>query len=699
MTRRPLLLFLLASVSCGAWKAQPLPTPVSRAVPGSGTFRAGAGIADITPPPGVSLGGSGPEGRRSTGVRTRLFVRALVLEDKSGERIALVVADLSHISASLHRRAAARLLDSTGIGADRLILSATHTHSGPGHFYGERQYNKNASRHPGYDPRLADFLVERIARAVHGAVAGLRPARIAWGERAIPDVTSNRSMPAWCRNEGIPAALCRNQDPKGAVDPSLLMIRADEAQSSASAPRPIGSYSIFAIHGTGIPTLNTLIDGDIQARVVRRLQWHTYPSPPVAVPIHLFANGAEGDAAPIVPRYRCEVPRPGILDPFPMPRGPDPAVEFLEPAPKRTTACMDSALAGVERLADSIARPARALFDELLVSLADTFSIRRAFGTSWLPGSDGLCGEPLVGSSTGAGAEGMATRIRGWRWILWPFPIGLEEGGTARDTRPVSCHTPKRPLFGSLQTALIIGDHGFPETAQLSVIRIGSLVLAAVPAEVTLVAGRELRAAMEQAAERRDWTPARTAIIGLANGYLQYVTTAKEYEQQDYEGGSTLYGPASSAFLARRLGELTALLPRNAGAGSPPAQVLPITAYPGSAKAIMPLPAAGPERVDYSALTVTCTPDSLSARWRGLSPGRVFQQPGYVLVYRPGPAGSALIASDGDGRLELHLVGMEKDGGARWRAVWRRPGLSGIHRLVITREGTGSVNAREFDCR
>src|SRR5688500_4751127 len=386
MTRLPLLL-LVAAASCTAWKAQPLPAPVSRSVSGSGTFRAGAGIADITPPPGVGLGGSGPEGRRSTGVRLRLFARALVLEDKTGERIAFVVADLPHISANLHRRAAARLLDSTGIGAARLILSATHTHSGPGHFYAERQYNKNVTRHPGYDPRLADFLVERIARAVHAAVAGLRPAKLAWGERAISDVTSNRSMPAWCRNEGISEAQCRSQDPKRAVDPSLLMLRADEAQSSASAPRPIGSYSIFAIHGTGIPTLNTLIDGDIQARVARRLQWHTYPRPPLSVPIHLFANGAEGDAAPIVPRYRCDVPRPGILDPFPMPRGPGPAVEFLEPAPKRTIVCMDSALAGGERLAGSIARPAKALFDEQFYSLADTFCIRRNFCSTWIQGT------------------------------------------------------------------------------------------------------------------------------------------------------------------------------------------------------------------------------------------------------------------------------------------------------------------------
>jgi hypothetical protein len=140
------------------------------------------------------------------------------------------------------------------------------------------------------------------------------------------------------------------------------------------------------------------------------------------------------------------------------------------------------------------------------------------------------------------------------------------------------------------------------------------------------------------------------------------------------------------------------MLPRDAGAGSPQAQVAPITAYPGAAKAIMPLPAAGPERVDHPALTVSCTADSLTAQWRGRSPGRVFRQPGYVLVYRPGPAGSTLIANDGDGRLELHLVRMEKDGSARWRAVWRRPDLSGIHQLIV-REGGPGFTRRDFDCR
>ena len=60
-------------------------------------------------------------------------VRALVLEDPHGERVALVVADLPFISTLLYRWTADELTRSgTGIGADRLLLSATHTHAAPG---------------------------------------------------------------------------------------------------------------------------------------------------------------------------------------------------------------------------------------------------------------------------------------------------------------------------------------------------------------------------------------------------------------------------------------------------------------------------------------------------------------------------------------------------------------------------------------
>ena len=207
------LCLVLCGQACG-WYQYALPTPVSPTpvIPGPsptpGGLKAGFGRADITPPPGVGLAGNGPEGRTSTGWRHRLYARALVLEDARGERIALVVTDLTHVSTNLHRLAAERLVGETGIGADRLIISATHTHSGPGHFYAERQYNDNGARLPGYDPSVADFLVSGIVHAVRQAYDSLRPAKAAWGFQKVGGFTRNRSQRAYCSNPDAPRSVC-----------------------------------------------------------------------------------------------------------------------------------------------------------------------------------------------------------------------------------------------------------------------------------------------------------------------------------------------------------------------------------------------------------------------------------------------------------------------------------------------------------
>jgi hypothetical protein len=127
-----LVFFLLGCSGIKPWQEDAALSPPPRA--GPGTLRAGFSRIDITPPTGVGLTGNGPEGSPAMGYRMRLYARALVLEQASGERLALVVADLPHISLLLHRRVAAKTRD-LGIGVDRLLLSATHTHASVGHMY------------------------------------------------------------------------------------------------------------------------------------------------------------------------------------------------------------------------------------------------------------------------------------------------------------------------------------------------------------------------------------------------------------------------------------------------------------------------------------------------------------------------------------------------------------------------------------
>jgi neutral ceramidase len=662
--------------------------PASRPIVASHTLRAGFGQVDITPPPGVGLGGTGPEDRRSTGYRTRLYVRALVLEDASGERIALVVADLPHVSSNLHRLAADRLLDSTGIGADRLIISATHTHSSLASFYAERQYNVNVSRVVGYDPRIVDYLVRSIVEAVETATAALRPALVAVGETPIVGATTNRSFDAFCLNpdyQGTPICDPRNLQPRHGVDTSLVMIRVDDR----STRKPMGTYSVFAIHGTAIPSLNTLLDGDVHGRVVTGLTGHVGDGT-----VNILANGTEGDVAPYVERDQsCDPPRLGLSEPLHLPLGPAEEFDFVEPTKATTARCVATALERLEVPVSMITHAAAHLFDELAGSLRDDLAVRRAFTTVWLPGTEGLCIEPVEGSSTSPGAEAMTTRVEGWDWVVFPLiRLAAMEGGAAIKPVPGECQSPKRTLLGLLQGPFVVGEHGLPETAQLTVVRIGDALFASVPAEITTVLGRDMKAAM--AGSVSGWTPRHLAVIGLANGFLQYVTTDAEYQRQDYEGGSNLYGPNSGAFLVRRLGELAARIPGSDRVGSPIVEIGPITAYPGPPSSIMASPTAGPSTVRDPAVTLVCQAGRLGGHWLDLAPGRLFPRQQVLLeLWEETTADHwTRVGSDGDGQLEVRLGENRKDHGFQWTATWR--GVPGGHRYRLVRVGEIPENSR-----
>ena len=57
------------------------------------TFLAGAGKAEITPPPGFPTGGHGPAGDLARGSWNRLYARAFYLADRQGHGMILVSCD------------------------------------------------------------------------------------------------------------------------------------------------------------------------------------------------------------------------------------------------------------------------------------------------------------------------------------------------------------------------------------------------------------------------------------------------------------------------------------------------------------------------------------------------------------------------------------------------------------------------------
>ena len=72
---------------------------------------AGAAKVDLTPIPGIPMGAYSLHGKLARGVWTRLFARAIYLQDATGKPFVLVSCDLLHMPAGLSDRVAARPLD------------------------------------------------------------------------------------------------------------------------------------------------------------------------------------------------------------------------------------------------------------------------------------------------------------------------------------------------------------------------------------------------------------------------------------------------------------------------------------------------------------------------------------------------------------------------------------------------------------
>jgi neutral ceramidase len=697
----------LVAAGCIDFHDLPLPQPTSpHPVPTlPAGLRAGFGRADITPPPGVGLAGNGPEGRRAVGYRVRLYARVLLLEDRTGERIAFLVADLPQVTANLHRLTAKAIRDSTGIGADRLVVAATHVHAGPSHFYADRQYNQSSSQVEGYDSAMVEFLVERFTRAVLDAQRDLRLARVAWGSTAVWGHTRNRSYEAFLRNKPEwtpPAPVTPGIDPAHrAVNPLWTLLRVDQrGLGTDSAYRPAGALSVFALHGTADAPENELLDAGIHGIMERGLERHVNSLNGGRSAFHVLANGAEGDVSPDWPaQSRCGPP---MLRPVVAPGGPrTPAArwEWRDPAPAWMGLCLAAARHYVNTAGDSLAARAAALFDSLGPALRGDLRVGVAFRTLRLKGDPRLCPNPEAGTSTLGGAKDGRTRLYGWR-LFGIFPLGLEGGGPAVRQNPHDCQREKRVALGSLQRKLVVGEHGLPEAAQLSVIRLGDLLLGVVPAELTTRAGAQIEHAIADSARASGLKPRAVAMVGLANGYMQYVTTDAEYGEQAYEGGSTLYGPNTAAVLSEELGKLAGLLARSGA--SPANPIDSLVAHPGTSQTILPRRTAGPppERVTRTVLGQSCVGDTLVVRWRDLHPGRLVPADGPVLrIERLVGDGWETVVWDDDRELEVRAVRSLGSRGYVWEARWRHPARAGAFRVVLVeRQALAAVTGERAPC-
>ena len=145
----------------------------------------------LTPEDAYAMAGYSWAGRIGTPSGTDdLFARALYLESE-GECAALCFVDLMSASLRLVQTVAERLRQQGEVELSQaFVLAGTHTHTGPGNFYGNSFYdvfaqNLLGAERRGFQPKLVDALATSIADAIRGAKSRARAGKLAVNRAAV----------------------------------------------------------------------------------------------------------------------------------------------------------------------------------------------------------------------------------------------------------------------------------------------------------------------------------------------------------------------------------------------------------------------------------------------------------------------------------------------------------------------------------
>jgi len=243
---------------------------------------AGASSLVVDLPAGVPLAGYGSTPRRawipdvagrfpyafwfnpSTGVHDPFRLRALALES-DGVRVLWLSADLVGTDPSLVSELRTRLAR-VGDSASVVVISASHTHSGPGAFADSAFWGFLAADRESSAVRRS--LLDAMERVAREALQRRAPARVVAGKTTVTGIATSRlDQP---------------------LDPELGVLKITGVDG-----RPLALVWNYAIHGTALGHGNFQLSGDLMGEASARLERET------GVPA-LFVNGAAGDVSPSV---------------------------------------------------------------------------------------------------------------------------------------------------------------------------------------------------------------------------------------------------------------------------------------------------------------------------------------------------------------------------------------------------------------
>ncbi|XP_046709278.1 neutral ceramidase [Silurus meridionalis] len=503
--------------------------------PSENPYLIGVGRADCTGPVAdVPLMGYANPDQTAGGIHTRLFSRAFIVDD-GNKRVVFVSVDMGMVSQRLRLEVLKALEEKYGTlyRQDNVVLSGTHTHSGPAGYF---QYTLFMITSKGYIKPSIQALVNGIVKSIDEAHKSMKPGRIFMNKGNVVGSNLNRSPHSYMNNPEEERKRYKNN-----TDEQIVSLKFTDLDGDG-----LGIFSWFAVHPVSMNYTNRMVSSD-------NLGYASY----------LFEQEKNIGSLPGKGPFVAAFPTSNSGDVSPNIRGPI-CLNTGEKCDYINSSCP---IGGTEMCAafgpsndmfestriigESIYKKAKELYGsaqqevhgnlhtahqwvnmtDVTIQINSTHSVKTC--------------KPALGHSFAAGTTDGGGALNFTQGAVEgdPFWDGIRDTIVGKPSKDIQdCQNPKPILFSTGEMTWPLPWH--PEIVDVQIITIGPVAIVAVPGEVSTMSGRRIRQAVKQELETRNaFANTEVVITGLCNVYTHYITTYEEYQVQRYEGASTIYGP------------------------------------------------------------------------------------------------------------------------------------------------------------
>lgn len=493
-------------------------------------YQIGLGKQDLTCfIPGIGMMGYGQFHNVVKEIATPLWARVLFIKNNN-QNFILVHLEQAFVTLAIKEEVLKRLNQTHpdwNMSDDNLAITAQHTHSAPGGYSHYPFYNMTI---PGFQTKVFSTIVSAIMRGIEESTRGFHKVNLSWGQTTIDpskEVAFNRSIEAHALN---PEAVHSKTEEKNlAVDRTMEGLFFKNAEG-----KTLAFLNWFGVHCTSVSSFNQRIHHDNKGIAADLFEKNHHGT------MAFFLQASAGDVSPnFFWDKKTKLMRGKFSDQYES-AAYNGEIQFRE-AEK---------IVGQNSL--SVGMESHQVFLDMSLEVAPP-----AHGVAFFQGT--LEG-PGVNKLLGTVLKNISRLVRKNQLLKHPeLHKAFYEAHGAKDIvldnrtgaflgMPIKAWKmfPPLPEPTAEEIRKAARNHALdtvpwvPSILPFQVLRLGEVLIAFVPGEISVMAGRRLKNHLSK--ELQSSGVKQVFLTSYANAYMGYIVTPEEYDQQCYEGGHTVYG-------------------------------------------------------------------------------------------------------------------------------------------------------------